>query len=186
MALSVSGYNSLLLTKLQSQSFNGHFFNGARLPEFTLAVATGVVNTALTVTGQVTSPSNIGMSSGVGITVSDAAIAAQIRSECIAAFGQEGPVLQQFCQAIGEATAEHFANATLSSDTNGPATFALFATVNNAMASAIQSAASFNGTFWPAFCTAIANGICDNSANGTGTLSGASGDGVGPGIVIIS
>ena len=188
MALSVGGYDTLLKSKLQAQSFNGHFFNGALLPVFTLAVATGVVTTSLTATGIIASPDKIGISSGTGISFGSAPISAQIKSECIAAFGQEGPVLQQFTDAIAQATQEHFALASLTSDTNGAATFSSFSGLKAPMAAAIQAAApSFVGTFWPAFCTAIANGICDEiSSNGTGTLSGAVGDGVGAGVVIIS
>lgn len=188
MALSVPVYDSLLKSKLQAQSFNGHSFNGAKLGEFTLAVAIGVVNTSLTVTGIINTPVNIGSSTGVGITFSDVSISAQIRSECIAAFGQEGPVLAQFTDAIAQATKEHFALADLSSDANGDAEFPDFSGVKSAMASAIQAAApTFVGTFWPAFCTAIANGICDEIANnGAGTLAGATGDGTGSGNVTIS
>lgn len=188
MALSVAGYNALLIGKLQAQSFNGHFFNGTLLPVFTLAVATGVVTTSLTATGVIASPDKVGASTGVGISFGDAPISAQIKSECIAAFGQEGPVLQQFTDAIAQATVEHFATADLASDTNGDAAFPAFSGLKAPMAAAIQAAApTFSGTFWPAFCVAIANGICDEIANnGAGTLAGAVGDGVGAGIVTIS
>lgn len=189
MGLSISGYDSLLKSKLQAQSYNGHFFNGAKLPEFTLAVATGVINTSLGLTGQINSPANIGSSSGVGITISDFNISNQIKIECVAAFGQEGPVLQQFTDAVGEATQEHFALAALTSDTNGSAIFPAFLGVKSAMATAIENAApTFAGTFWPDFCQAIANGICDEIGNnGTGTLSGATGTpGAGGGVVNIS
>jgi hypothetical protein len=188
MALSVAGYDALLKSKLQAQSFNGHFFNGTLLPVFTLAVATGVVTVSLTATGTISSPAAVGASTGTGMDFGDGPISAQIKAECIAAFGQEGPVLQQFTDAIGQATVEHFALASLTSDTNGAAEFPVFSGLKAPMAAAIQAAApTFTGTFWPAFCVAIANGICDEIANnGVGTLSGATGSGTGAGIVTIS
>lgn len=187
MALSISGYAGLLLAKLQAQSYNGHSFNGPRLSEFCTAVATGVVSISTGLTGSIAGPAKIGASAGVGITCDPSNIASIIKAQAVAAFGQEGPVLQQFCNAVGEATQEHFAGADLASDANGAAQFPSFSGASGAMASAIESAAGFTGVFWPDFALAIATGICQEiGSGGVGTLSGASGDGTGSGVVTIS
>lgn len=186
--LSIPVYAALIQTKLQAKSYMGHFFNGSMLPVFTLAVATGVVNTALTLTGTIASKSNIGTSSGVGIMFSDANVSSNIRTAAISLFGSEGAALKDFCDALGDATKTHFAIATLASDTNGSAMFSSFSGAINAMTSAIIAAApSFTGPQWPNFARAIATGICQEiGSNGTGTLSGAAGTGTGSGVVTIS
>ncbi len=187
MALSIPGLANLLQTKLQAQQYNGHFFNGSQLGPFCLAVATGVVTTSLATTGLIASPSAVGASSGVGIFFSGSGIASVIKSTAIPLFGQEGPALQQFCNAIGEAVEEHFQTANLSSDTNGSATFSAFTGKINAMASLITSSAPFTGVHWPNFTLAIATGICTEiGTNGTASLSGAAAPGAGGGIVTIT
>ena len=95
--------------------------------------------------------------------------------------------LQQFCQAIGEATQEHFALATLSSDTNGTAQFTSFLGAITSMKGLIVAAAPvFVGSKWPDFAEAIAFGICTEIGNnGIGSLSGAVTPGSGSGVVTI-
>lgn len=189
MALSPDVYAATLLAKLKAQSYNGHAFNGAMMPDFCKAVGVGVVTTTITVTGVIAGPANSGSSSGVGISgFSATAIAGLIQSTAKALFGSEGPALYQFCKAVGDATVEHFALATLSSDANGSAQFPSFAGKIAPMASAIQAAAPhFKGALWPAFTTAIATGICTTVAgSGMGSLSGAAGPTPGGGSVVVS
>ncbi|NDC22542.1 MAG: hypothetical protein EBZ49_00205 [Proteobacteria bacterium] len=189
MALSPDIYSATLLSKLKAQSYNGHAFNGAMMPDFCKAVGVGVVTTTLTVKGVIGGPAGAGNASGVGITgFSASAIAALIQSTAKALFGSEGPCLYQFCKAVGDATVEHFALATLTSDANGTAKFPSFAGKISPMASAIQAAAPhFKGALWPAFTTAIATGICTIvGGSGKGSLSGASGPSPGGGSVVVS
>lgn len=187
MALSISGLAGLLQTKLQAQQYNGHSFNGTMLGPFCLAVATGVVTISQATTGIIASPSLVGASSGTGIFFSGSGVASIIKSTAIPLFGQEGPALQQFCTAIGEAVEEHFQQASLSSDTNGSANFPAFTGQISAMAGLITSSAPFTGVHWPNFALAIATGVCQEiGANGTGSLSGAAAPGAGGGTVTIA
>lgn len=186
--LSIPALKGLIQSNLMAKSYNGHSFNGSELPTFALAIATGVVNTALTLTGQVTSPALIGVSTGTGIIFSGSGVGSGIRTAAIGFFGQEGPVLADVCDAIGNAVQAHFATASLLSNTNGPAIFTSFSGATNAMAGAIQAAApNFIGSQWPNFAKAIATGVCQEiGSNGTGVLSGAAAPGAGSGVVIIS
>lgn len=188
MGLSIPTYASLIQSNLNAKSYQGHNFNGSQLPTFALAVATGVITTSLSLKGIINSPSGTGSSSGVGITFSGTNISADIRTAAIGLFGQEGPALKDFCDAIGNATQTHFAQAALSSDTNGTAKFPAFSGAITTMATAIQNAApAFVGSQWPNFALAIATGICQEiGSNGTGSLSGALGSGAGGGVVNIS
>lgn len=188
MSLSIPTYTSLIVTTLQSKSYQGHNFNGSMLPTFALAVATGVITTTLTLTGIIASPTGSGSSTGNGIFFSGTNISADIRAEATALFGQEGPALKDFCDALGQATQTHFTQAFLTSDSDGPATFPSFLGAISAMSLAIQNAApSFQGSQWPNFALAIATGICQEiGSNGTGTLSGAGGSGSGTGVVTIA
>jgi hypothetical protein len=187
--LNINTYSDLLKTNIEQKSYKGHFYNGPMLPDFTLAVATGVVNTAVTLTGLVTIKVNIGVSAGVGILFSGTTISDTTRMTAIQLFnGNEGGALKDFCDAIGAATATHFTNAVLVSDTNGAALFPTFLGATNVMADAIVKAApNFKGSQWPNFAKAIATGICQTiGTNGTGILLGAVGTGTGTGIVLIS
>jgi len=187
MALSIPGLAGLLQTKLQAQQFNGHFFNGTMLAPFCLAVATGVVTISQGITGIIASPSLVGSSSGTGIFFSGSGIASVIKSTAIPLFGQEGPCLQQFCTAVGEAVEEHFQQADLSSDTNGSANFPAFSGNILAMSALIESSAPFTGIHWPNFALAIATGVCQEiGSNGISTLSGAATPGTGAGTVTIT
>lgn len=187
MALSIPGLAGLLQTKLQAQQYNGHNFNGTMLAPFCLAVATGVVTISQATTGIIASPALVGLSSGTGIFFSGSGIADVIKSTAIPLFGQEGPALQQFCTAIGEAVEEHFSQASLTSDTNGSATFPDFSGKITAMAGLITSSAPFVGIHWPNFALAIATGVCQEiGSNGTGSLSGAAAPGAGGGTVTIA
>ena len=186
--LNIATYSALLQAKIQSKSYNGFHYNGVMLPVFTLAVATGVINTALTLKGVVITPVLLGPSTGIGINFSDSNISQTIRTTAKSLFGSEGAALKDFCDAIGEATKIHFLTTTLSSDTNGPAKFPAFSGAVNLMTLAIIAAApQFMGSQWPNFARAIATGICQEiGSNGAGTLAGATGLGVGTGIVNIS
>lgn len=186
--LSIPAYTALIVSDLQSKSYMGHFFNGSMLPVFAMAVATGVVNTSITLTGAISGGTNIGTSSGVGIMFSGSNVSQGIRTAAVALFGGEGAALKDFCDALGDATQTHFLAATLASDTNGTAHFPSFSGAISSMTAAIIAAApSFNGSQWPNFAKAIATGICQEiGSNGTGTLSGATGTGTGSGVVTIS
>lgn len=186
--LSIPVYAALIQSDIQAKSYMGHNYNGSMLPIFTTAVATGVINTAITLTGTIAGGSNVGSSSGVGIIISAANVSSYIRTAAIALFGSEGAALKDFCDAMGAATQTHFAVAALASDTNGTAQFPSFSGAINMMTAAIIAAApQFTGSQWPNFAKAIATGICqETGTNGTGTLSGAAGTGTGGGVVTIS
>lgn len=185
MSLTIPAYYKALYGALSGSPYN---YNGIKLSEFCTAVATGVVNTSTGLTGQIGSPSNTGSSSGTGIIFSGSNVAGLIQSKATTLFGQAGSELSNFCTAIGSVTQSQFALAALSSDANESATFSSFTGAEATMASAIQSAApSFTGNQWANFCTAIAHGICHEiGLNGSGSLSGALGPGVGTGVVSIS
>lgn len=184
MALSENVYSALLYSKLQPK-----YPNGYRLKEFCDAVGHGAVNQAILQTGIINSPSNTPFSSGVGIlTISATNIADIIYATCQALWGSYGPQLYTFCLAIGETTVEHYALANLTSDTNGTATFPSFAGAISPMAALIEQHPSWAGRpFWIKMCTAIATGICsETAANGTGILTGASLPPPGGGVVAIA
>jgi hypothetical protein len=183
MPLSVSSYSATLLASLQLQGYNGY-----KLSSFCTAVGTGVINTITTTTGQILVPINSGISSGIGIVVSNTNIGTNIRNTAISLFGQEGTELIYFSNIIGNITQSQLALATLTSDTNGTASFNIFLSKINIMASAIQAAApDFAGLKWPDFCTAIATGICNELGNsGSGVLVGAALIPPGTGVVLIS
>ena len=186
--LNIQAYTALILADIEAKSYQGHNYNGIMLPVFALAVATGVVTTSLTLIGTISAPALIGPSTGVGIVFSGANVSAIIRTTAIGLFGQEGPALKDFCDALGLATQTHFALASLASDTNGSAIFPSFSAAVAVMAAAITAAApTFVGIQWPNFAMAIATGICQEiGANGMGVLSGAAGTGTGTGIVTIT
>ena len=186
MSLSIGTLDSLLQAELGS-------YSGPELPTFTGALAKGFVDSMLILNGTVASPSGSGPSTGTGITVGAAAITSTIKSECITLFsadpnyGGEGPALQDFCDAVGQAISTHALAATLSGSTNGTVTFPAFSGAISAMSAAMQAAApSFTGTYWAGFCTAISTGICSAFASSaTGSLAGA-GAGTGSGVVTIT
>lgn len=181
MALSIS----VLASTIQS-NLSGYGYNGSKMSEFCTAIATGVVNTAKSLTG-IGTLTGTTASSGVGIVVSGSNIANTIKSQCISAFGHTGTELQNFCTAIGNAIQTHFALASLASTGNGGCTFPSFSFAIAAMASAIQAAASFTGVKWVDFCTSIATGICNETgSNGVGVLSGSTGGGTSPRPVVIT
>jgi len=188
MSLSIPTYAALIQSNLNSKSYMGHHFNGTMLPVFALAIATGVINISVTLTGLISGGTNIGTSTGTGIFFSDSNVSSDIRTAAISLFGREGPALKDFCDAIGAATQTHFTAANLSSNTNGTAHFPSFSGAINSMTAAIVAAApQFTGSQWPHFARAIATGICQEiGSNGTGTLTGASGPGTGSGVVTIT
>jgi hypothetical protein len=182
MALSPTLFAGLLQVNLATKGFTG-----VKLTEFCIAVGIGVVNTSITLQGQITTPVNMGVSVGIGIVCSGSNISSTTKSTAIGLFGYTGTKIQDFCDALGATVQTHFLLATLVSDSNGSATFTSFTAAENSMAALIQSSASFTGPQWPNFCTAIAHGICSEiGANGLGVLAGAIGGGAGTGIVIIS
>lgn len=186
--LNIGAYSALLEAKIKSKSYNGFYYNGSMLPIFTLAVATGVVNTSLSLKGIISAPLLVGPSTGIVINFSDSNISQTIRTTAISLFNSEGAALKDFCDAIGDATKTHFLLTSLTSDTNGSAKFPAFSGAINQMTAAIIAAApQFKGSQWPNFARAIATGICQEiGSNGSGTLIGASGTGTGSGIVNIT
>jgi len=183
MALSVSGYKSLLDSELASFGYNG-----PELSTLTDAIATGVITTILTLPGIISSPVLFGPSVGVGIVgFSASGIESLITSTGTSLFGQAGTELPNFGTAIGNATVTHLALATLSSDTNGTAAFPLIAAATSVMKAAIIAAApTFTGPEWPNFAEAIATGICTEvGSTGIGILTGAILPGTGAGIVLV-
>ncbi len=185
MALSIPAFSSALKAEFQSK-----FSGGSQLTKFTDAIATGIVNTTVGLTGQIGIPAKSGSSSGVGIlSLVSGDMADDIVSTASASFGQVGGSMQDVADAIADIVVAQFsANIDLSSDANGACTFASFSGAISSMASAIENAeSSFTGPHWGNFTTAVATGVCNEvSLNGAGTLSGASGGSTGSGVVTIS
>lgn len=185
MTLSISVFSSALQTEFQTK-----YTGGPDLIKFSDAVATGIVNTSIGLTGQITIPVGVGVSTGVGIlSLSSPSITSSIVSTATASFGQAGVSLQDTADAIGNVLVAQFStNIVLTSDANGACTFTSFAAAITSMASAIQAAeSSFTGLQWGNFCTAIATGICTNvGSSGTGILAGAVPPPNGTGVVTIS
>lgn len=183
MTLSITIYATLIKSNIQSALGSS---GGGSLDAFCTAVATGVVNTAIGLTGQIAAPAGTGASTGTGITLSGSGVASGIIAAKPGSW-PGGSQLSPIATAIGNATATHFGSAILTSDANGTAAFASFLGAISSMASAIQAAASFSGGEWANFCTALATGICNEIGNnGSGTLSGAAGPGAGSGVVTIA
>ena len=183
MALSESVYSNILYGKLTK------YHRGYLLKEFCDAVGHGVVGQTILQTGQIASPVNNPVSSGVGIvTISATNIADIIYATCQALWGSRGPALYDFCLAIGQTTVEHYAVASLTSDANGTSQYPSFAGAISPMANLIEGYPRWAGRpYWIRMCTAIATGICsETAANGTSTLSGASIPPPGSGVVVIS
>lgn len=180
--MSASNFSS----NLQS-AFATKGFTGPKLLDFCNAVGQGVVSIAISLTGQISTPAGIGVSSGSGISVPGSDIGDLIKTTIMGLFGSSGPNLADITDAIGEATETELGNASLSSDTNGSATFSSFSGAISSMENAIETANSFAGGQWPNMCLGIATGICNKTASdGAGSLSGASGTGAGSGSVVIS
>lgn len=185
MALSIASFSSALETEIKTK-----VAGGSSLSVFTNAVATGVINTTIGLTGQITTPAGVGTSSGTGITgLTGSSISGDIVSTGSSLFGQAGVSLADMGDAIGAVVVAQFsANVDLTSNANGDCTFASFLVAITSMTSAIQAAAGgFSGPQWGNFATAIATGICnDIGNNGVGSLSGAGGGGPGSGVVTIA
>lgn len=186
MALSISNMSAAIKSAIQTALGTS---GGPELTKLCDAIATGVVNTSIGLTGQIGSPSGIGTSSGTGITgITGSGIGSAIETKGLTFWSPLGVKFADIAEAIGDGVVADFANATLGSDANGTAAFTSFAGAKTSMATAIENAeATFTGSEWGDFCTAVADGICtDVDANGIGTLSGAPGGGPGTGVVTIA
>ena len=184
MPLSGSTLGTLLKTNIEAKLGGG----GGEMTKFTNAMGNGIVDAAIILTGTITVPAGAGASAGTGITgFTSAAISSGIVTKG-QSFWPGGGSLSDIADAIGDSVVTHFAGATLASDANGACTFASFTGAVSAMATVIEDAeTSFTGPEWGNFCTAVAQGICDDiGANGAGTLSGAPGGGPGAGVVTIA
>lgn len=187
MALVPAAYAAALTSAIQAALGTA---GGPELSNLTLAIGTGVINTALALQGQIGTPAASGVSAGVGITgISASDISATIVSEIEAVTGVTiGAEGQDIMDAIGSVTVSQFALAVLASDANGNAAFASFSGSISTMSAAIQAASSFSGDSWPDICDAVAKGVCDEiGSNGAGVLAGATGPAPpGSGVVVIT
>lgn len=163
--------------------FSGIGFIGSELNSFTSFVGNG---SALHVIGKTFTTMDTGAipgagtGAGVGVTgISASNISDNIYSLAVQSFGQAGPKLRDFTDAMGRACVSALALATLISvDTP---VFAGVGTIDvgsisvngAAWGSSIQTqGASFQGSQWPNFTTAIGTGMAmEVIAAGTGTLT---------------
>jgi len=182
--------------------FTGIGFDGAQLSNFTSFVGNGSANhvigqSFMTMDTGVVAGS--GMGTGMGITgISSSNISDNIYSLCVQSFGQAGPKLRDFTDAIGRACVTALGQATLMSTDSpvfagtGMIDIGSITVSGDAWGSSIETqGASFVGSQWPNFTKAIGQGqAMEVLAAGTGTLTitgtgspGSPGTGTGTGTI---
>lgn len=173
-----------LMGKLSAKGFSGSY----------LSVLTNVVGngSALHVIGKPFVTQDVGLIPGVGVGVgvgitglSASTISDEIFSNCVSTFGQSGPKLKDFCDAMAQSCVAQMALATLTS-THTPV-FAGSGTVVNGSIGVVPAlwgssiaglgtAAGFVGPQWSNWANAIgkghANGVINTGA-GTVTITGS-------------
>lgn len=200
MALSIATLNSLLQTNITTLIPTAA--TGISFIEFTLGIATGVINgtvgsTFTTVdTGQISNPGN-GL--GTGITgLNQTTLSSLIYNNCYAGWNSAGVQLLNITDGIAESVVTHFGSATLTSTHSpvwqgtGVVSFSSSSMSSTVMASGIQSATTFIGTYWASLSTYIASAIVTHvKSNGSGSVtitgtppgSPTSGSGTGSGTI---
>lgn len=157
------------------------------MADFASAIGNGsavhVVGKPFTTTDTGFLSSTTGTGLGTGITlVSASSIANAMFAELNGVFGQSGPDLQNFCDAVGAACATLMGQATLTSTPHPAPPYFIYSgsgavdvgsvgVVAAPWATSIQSLGTvFLGTAWPQICTAIGN-ACTNNIKSVGTGS---------------